>query len=50
MPFLNEEKLLNLKYPPYADLMADYFANEIKPLIDSTFLTLKEKEHTGFGG
>lgn len=38
------------QYPDYAEQFADYIVKEIKPLVDKTFLTKKEKENTGFGG
>ncbi len=35
---------------PYSNLIMDYFVNKIKPLVDSLFPTLPEKEFTGIGG
>ena len=35
---------------PYSNIIMDYFVNKIKPLVDSLFPTLPEKEFTGIGG
>ena len=35
---------------PYGKLYSEYIINVIKPLIDKTFKTLKDRENTGFGG
>ena len=35
---------------PYSDLLMDYIVNTLKPLIDQTFPTIPDKEHTAFGG
>lgn len=34
----------------YGDILADYIFNELKPMIDDTFYTLKDKENTAVGG
>ena len=35
---------------PHADKYIDYIADTLKPLIDKSFFTMKEKEATGIGG
>ncbi len=35
---------------PYGDKYVNYIADELKPLIDSLFKTLPDKEHTAIGG
>lgn len=34
----------------YGNLLGDFIFKEVKPLIDKTFYTLKDKNHTGIGG
>lgn len=34
----------------YADILGDFIFKEVKPLIDKTFYTLSDKNHTGVGG
>ncbi|MCF0108478.1 MAG: hypothetical protein HUJ59_05740, partial [Bacilli bacterium] len=34
----------------YADKFIDYIINNIKPLVDKLFYTLKDREHTAIGG
>lgn len=53
MPDLGKTSLIYKacgKYEKYGEKTADFFVNTIKPLIDKTFLTLPEREHTGFAG
>ena len=47
---LEDKSLLKYKYPPYADSLADFFVNEIKPMIDETFMTKNDRKYRGFGG
>ena len=35
---------------PHANIFLDFIINKVKPLIDDTFLTLKDKDNTGIGG
>ena len=38
------------KMKPKGDLFVDFIAEELKPIIDETFYTKKEKKYTGIGG
>lgn len=44
--FKNEGK----EFDPYANKYVDYIVNELKPLIDSLFYTLPDRENTAIGG
>lgn len=40
----------NENWNPYGDKFASFIVNELKPYIDENFMTLPDKENTGFGG
>lgn len=64
LPLLDDKRLITNKIPylhdkrrpqklscePYAELYADYIVNEIRSLIDETFLTKRDPGSRGFGG
>lgn len=50
LPYLEDNRLLSMKHKPYAEKLASYFVNDIKTLIDETFLTKRDREFRGFGG
>ena len=49
-PIMEGKEVDCKKYPPYGDKYIDYIKDELKPLIDSLFFTIPDKEHTGVGG
>ena len=45
-----KKKAIHEKELGYANLLTDYMFNVVKPDIDNTFFTLKDKKNTGVGG
>lgn len=64
LPFLDDKRIMSNKIPyihdkkrpqkltcePYAEIYADYIVNDVRPLIDETFLTKRDSASRGFGG